>query len=92
MRLCRTYVFATNNSEQAILDAVRAHRTIVYGRDGKAYGDPVLIRLAEADGRLRDRAALSSSRGGALDWFSLLVGVIGLAGLIAFGGRRREER
>ena len=91
MGLCRTYVFATDNSEQAILDAVRAQRTVVYGRDGKAYGDPVLIRLAEADGRLRDRAPSSSSRGGALDWFSRLGGVMGLAGIIAFGGRRRED-
>jgi hypothetical protein len=34
MGLCRTYVFATDTSERAILDAVRAHRTVVFGKDG----------------------------------------------------------
>jgi len=50
--LPRTYVFAADESERAILDAVRAGRTVVYGVDGEAYGDSKLIRLAAADGRL----------------------------------------
>lgn len=50
--LPRTYVFATGESEAAVLDAVRAGRTVVYGVDGEAYGDSKLIRLAAADGRL----------------------------------------
>ena len=45
----------TPSSEQGILDAVRAHRTVVYGRDGRAYGDPALVQLAAEAGGLRDR-------------------------------------
>jgi predicted metal-dependent phosphoesterase TrpH len=87
MGLCRTFVFASDQGEQAILDAVRARRTVVYGREGRAYGDPALIRLAAGDGRLRG-AGQSDSRGGPLDWFSRISGVIGLASAILFGARR----
>jgi len=80
MGLCRTYVFAAENSEQAILEAVRTHRTVVFGAGGRAYGDPALLPFAD---RLRDRAPASNSRGGALDWISRLAGVAGLAGLLA---------
>lgn len=84
MGICRTYVFAREASAQAILDAVRAHRTVVYGVGGRAYGDPALIRLAAADGRLPADAAPSNSRGGPLDWCSRGAGLAGLAGLILF--------
>jgi hypothetical protein len=79
MGLCRTYVFAAEASARAILDAVRAHHTVVFGGNGRAYGDPLLLSFA---GVLRDRAPSSQSRGGALDWFSRLSGIAGLAGLI----------
>ena len=79
MGLCRTYVFTTDNSASAILDAVRAHLTIVFGKDGQVYGDPALIHFAD---RLRSRAPSAQYRGGALDWFSRIAGVAGLAGLI----------
>jgi hypothetical protein len=81
MGLCRTYVFAAENSEQAILDAVRARRTIVFGRDGQAYGDAELIELAAADPRLRSSEP-PNTRGGSLDWISRIAGVIGLALLL----------
>jgi hypothetical protein len=41
----RTYVFVTENTERGILDALRQGRTVVYDRDGEAFGDPDLIRL-----------------------------------------------
>jgi hypothetical protein len=52
MGICRTYVFASAATEQGILDGVRAHRTVAYGR---AYGDPALVGLAADAGGLRDR-------------------------------------
>lgn len=84
MGLCRTYVFAPDASQQAILDAVRAHRTVVFGRDGQAYGDPSLVQLAAADPRLR-AGEPPDVRGGLLDCVSRITGVLGLAGLVIFG-------
>ena len=86
MGMCRTFVFALENTEQGILNAVRAHRTVVYGRDGRAYGDPALLRLVANEGRLRGRDP-SGSHPGWLDWLSRLAGVLGLAGLIISGRR-----
>jgi predicted metal-dependent phosphoesterase TrpH len=81
MGLCRTFVFARDNTAAAILEAVRARRTVVYGRNDKAYGDPALVQLAEADGRLR-AAARPPQANGWLDWVSRIAGLTGLLGLI----------
>jgi hypothetical protein len=79
MGLCRTFVFATEASEQGVVDAVRAHRTVVFGRDGQVYGDPTLAQYAD---RLRDRLPASDSHGNALDWISRLTALAGCAGLV----------
>lgn len=79
--MCRTYVFARDNTADAILDAIRAKRTVVYGRGGKAYGDAALIALAAARPRLRDEATTDAASGW-LDWISRISGVLGLAGLV----------
>jgi PHP domain-containing protein len=80
MGLCRTYVFATERSEQGILEAIRARRTVVHGPDGRVYGDPELIRLAAADGRPAREAAPPAR--GWFEWFSGLAGIVGLWGLL----------
>jgi predicted metal-dependent phosphoesterase TrpH len=79
MGVCRTFVFATEATEQAILDAVRAHRTVVFGLEGKVYGDPQLIRYAD---KLRTRIPSSDSRGSPLDWISRSTALLGFAGLL----------
>jgi hypothetical protein len=79
MGVCRTFVFATDATEPAILDAVRAHRTVVFGLEGKVYGDPQLTRYAD---RLRTRIPSSDSRGSALDWISRSAALVGFAGLL----------
>lgn len=84
MALCRTYVFAADRTEQDILDALRAHRTVVYGPNGRAYGDPALVRLAAADGRPAHDAAPPAAHE-PTDWVSGACGVAGLAGLLLFG-------
>src|SRR5262249_23301228 len=56
MGMCRTFVFAREATEQAILDAVREHRTIVYGLPDRPFGDPALVRLVEHDSRLEREA------------------------------------
>ena len=60
---------------------VRAGRTVVYGRDGRPYGDPALVRLGEEAGGFRDREPWRSSLGW-LDWVSRIGALLGLAGAI----------
>ena len=75
--VCRTYVFTREATEQGVLDAIRAGRTVVFDR-GRAFGDPELIRLASEDGRLPgpDPARLSTG-------FSVMLSrIAGIAGLL----------
>ncbi|HLG54092.1 MAG TPA: PHP-associated domain-containing protein [Vicinamibacterales bacterium] len=85
--ICRTFVFARENSAPAIIEAIRARRTVVFGRDGKPYGNPELIRLAVADGRL-PAAARPDYPASWLDRVSQLLGLAGLAGLVVSSRRR----
>jgi len=75
--MCRTFVFARDNSAEAILDAIRAKRTVVYGRDGQAYGNEALSRLAADDGRVPAAARRDYSYG----WLDRVGQVVGLAGI-----------
>jgi predicted metal-dependent phosphoesterase TrpH len=75
--ICRTYVFARENSEAAIVEAVRAHRTVVFDLQGHPWGDPQMIRLAVEDGRLAKRTA-SAPDGNLLARLSRILGVLGL--------------
>ena len=79
--MCRTYVFARDNSAEAVIEAIRAKRTVVYGRNGRAYGDPALIAAAAAHPRLRDEATLDR-RPSWLDTVGSVAGVLGLLGLV----------
>jgi len=79
MGICRTYVFVREATEQGILDAVRAHRTVVFGAADRVYGDPELVKYA---GQLRDRAPARDFNGTALDWVSRITAILGFAGLV----------
>jgi predicted metal-dependent phosphoesterase TrpH len=87
MGLCRTYVFARDASAEAVLEALRARRTVVYAPEGKVYGDPALVPLAEEHPELRDQATRDAPPG-ALDWVSRLCGVVGLIGWSVGSARR----
>jgi hypothetical protein len=87
MGMCRTYVFATDTTRTAILDAIRARRTVVYGEKGRAYGDPALVRLAESVPQLREEAVADPAPG-ALELISRFAGLVGLAGLVLTQSRR----
>jgi hypothetical protein len=80
--VCRTFVFARDNSADAIVDAIRAHRTVVYGLEGQAYGDPALIALAATRPELRESATIDAPPSAA-DWISRIAGLAGLIGLVA---------
>jgi hypothetical protein len=86
MGLCRTFVFARDDSEAAILDALRAGHTVVYDRDGRAFGDPGLIRLAARDPRFGELRSPAPGPGLAIK-ASSAGGLLGLLGLMLFGYR-----
>jgi hypothetical protein len=82
--MCRTFVFSREASADGILEAIRAKRTVVYGRDEQVYGDPDLIPIAEADGRLREMASTEYPVS-VLDRLSQLLGIVGFALLVVRG-------
>jgi predicted metal-dependent phosphoesterase TrpH len=86
--LCRTWVFAQDNSAAAILDAIREKRTATW--DGHGYiGNPELARVIE-DGRLEARRTLALP--GAEVKLSRACALLGLLiGLFA-GSKRPPER
>jgi len=86
--MCRTFVFVREASAAGILEAIRAKRTVVYGGpEAKAYGDPELVRAAEADGRLR-KMAITEYPMSMLDRLSQILGIAGFALLLIASPRR----
>ena len=81
MELCRTYVFARERSGKSVLEALREGHTVVYDRE-HVYGDPELIKLAAADGRL-PKLALEKHRPSALGLFSAIFGLVGLIACVS---------
>ena len=69
--VCRTYLFAKDDSEAAILDAIRARRTVVVD-GGRVFGN---LDLARAAG---DRLGSERPVRGWLAWVSAICGVAGL--------------
>jgi hypothetical protein len=85
--LCRTFVFAREDSEAAIVEALRAGRTVVYDRDGRVYGDPELIRLAAREPRLVELSSPPLDQG-TLTTISRVCGILGLLGVFLFGAAK----
>lgn len=79
MGSCRTLVFARDGTAQAILEAIRAHRTVVFGPRGRVYGPPELVKVAEAAGQEQHPSSAGKVW---MDWLSRIAGIIGLAGMI----------
>lgn len=78
----RTYVFAPERTEQAVLDAIREGRTVVYDRD-RVYGDPSLIQIADRHGGLpRDVPRIPIP--GPMRAFSHIAAVVALLGALFF--------
>jgi len=55
----RTYVFARERTERAVLDAVREGRTVVFDGD-RAFGDPTLVGIALESGLPREFASVEA--------------------------------
>ncbi|MBS1857094.1 MAG: hypothetical protein JST11_17115 [Acidobacteria bacterium] len=69
--LCRTFLFVKDVSETGVMEAIRAHRTVVVDR-GRVYGN---LDLARAAG---PRLWTPPPGSGILGWISGLCGVLGL--------------
>jgi hypothetical protein len=91
MGLCRTFVFVREDSEPAILEALRTGHTVVFDRDGRAYGDLELIHLAAQDRRLEEFRSPALNQG-ELVAMSRVCGILGLLGIFLFGYNRSLVR
>jgi hypothetical protein len=83
--ISRTYVFAHQNDEPEIIDAVRAGRTVVFDRDGNAYGNSELIRLLQDEPITREVSNYQYRGSGIVDVITRTLGWLGLIGLLLFG-------
>jgi hypothetical protein len=89
--LCRTLLFVDEPAdhgaptEQAVLAALRAKRTVVLAPDGRRFGDPALIAALERE-PYEPRASDYAYRGeGVLDRVASTLGWIGALGLVMVG-------
>ena len=85
--MCRTFLFVREASASGILEAIRAKRTVVYGRDDHVYGKPELVTIAEADGRLKKIASTEYPMS-VLDRLSQILGIGGFAIVVRRSSRR----
>lgn len=90
--LCRTLVFVREPADEAaVLEALRAKRTVVFDREGRPHGDAAMID-ALAQRPYEPRSSDYAYRGaGPGDRVLRLVGLAGVAG-IAFVRVRRRRR
>lgn len=86
--VCRTLVFARDDSEQSVMEALRAGRTVVYDLAGRAYGDAQMIALLEREPYVTRPQDYGYRGGSAVDRIARALGWLGLVGLILFGKRR----
>ncbi len=82
--LDRTLVFAREITPTAVVEAIRAGRTVACDQSGATYGPAVLKSIVTNDCRAAASARLTRS---AMDVISLLFVWLGLVGLVVFGRR-----
>lgn len=83
---CRTYLFVTERTKPAVLDAIRKGRTLAVDGDGNLTGDASLIALL---GEVRPAGRSDPNR----MWrrLSMALSWLGAAGLVVVGGRTRSR-
>jgi hypothetical protein len=85
----RTLVFAKDDGEAAVLEALRAGRTVVHDLDGNAYGDAAMIEALAREPYTPRPQDYGYRGSGVADRVARSVGWLGLVGLVLFGLRRR---
>jgi predicted metal-dependent phosphoesterase TrpH len=83
--ICRTLIFARDDSDEAVKDALRAGRTVVYDLDGRAYGDPAMIAALEREPYTMREQDYGYRGSGTADRAARALGWLGLMGLLLFG-------
>jgi predicted metal-dependent phosphoesterase TrpH len=89
--ICRTLVFAEGDDADAVLDALKHGRTVVFDREGKAYGDPALIEVLRQEPYTPRSQDYAYRGAGLFDRTARAIGWVGLLGLILVQ-RRRSPR
>lgn len=89
----RTFVFARDDSEAAIVEALRQHHTVVRDLEGNLYGDDALVAELTAHPITdADQVESGADRGyrprGLVDRLTRIAGWLGMLGLFAFARRR----
>lgn len=89
--LCRTLVFVEEPaSARAVLDAIRAKRTVVVDPSGRLLGHPDLVKALERE-PYAPRSSDYAYRGeGSADRVLRLLAVLGVAGIVLLRMRRRS--
>jgi predicted metal-dependent phosphoesterase TrpH len=90
--VCRTLVFATDDGDAAVLDALKAGRTVVHDLDGRAYGDPAMVEALVKEPYSMREQDYGYRGNGPADRMARAAGWLGLVGLVLFGLRRRPVR
>jgi predicted metal-dependent phosphoesterase TrpH len=82
--VCRTLVFADNDGADAVMDALRSGRTVVYDLAGHAYGDPAMVAALEREPYTFRPQDYGYHGSGAVDRVTRLLGWLGMLGLVLF--------
>jgi hypothetical protein len=80
--ITRTLVFAERNDGPAILDALKAGRTVVYDLTGRAHGDPELIAALTREPYALRPQDYGYRGSGSFDRVARLLGWLGVLGLV----------
>jgi len=91
--LCRTLVFVREPaSAAAVLEALRARRTVVIDRDGNLLGDPELVTALHAEPYTPRTADYAYQGENGADRILRLVGLLGVTGVVFLRARARRRR
>jgi hypothetical protein len=85
--LCRTYVFVTEPAtEESVMEALRARRTVVMDREGRYYGaQPALVEAMEKEPIAPRTVDYRYAGEGLGDRILRVIGFVGLLGLVLVG-------
>lgn len=88
--ICRTLVFVREPvSEAAVIEALRARRTVTFDREARPYGDPALIDALRAEPYVPRTSDYSYRGSGTGDRVLRAMGWLGVLGVIVLRARRR---